>query len=137
MKEITNLDQLMNGALTERFNSEIKKVWKNVLDPNTDPKAKRKLTMTITLKPNANRDAADMEADVTVKLAPPVAIQQTVYVHQNDDGSIHAMENNGQLPGQVDMYGHVNEPGQAVFNAPDPETGEIPGVVQFKRKQEG
>jgi phage-related tail fiber protein len=137
MKEITNLDQLMNGALNERFNSEIKKVWRNVLDPNTDPKAKRKLTVTISLRPNQNRDAAEMEADVKVLLAPPVPIQQTVYVHQNDDGSVHAMENNGQLPGQVDMYGNINEPGEATFNAPDPETGEIPSVVQFKRKQEG
>jgi len=137
VKEITNLDQLMNGALNERFNSEIKKVWKNVLDPNTDPKAKRKLVMTITMKPNANRDAAEMEAEVTVKLAPPVPIQQTVYVHQNDDGSVHALENNGQLPGQVDMYGNINEPGEATFNAPDPDTGEIPSLVQFKKKQEG
>ena len=137
MKEIQNLDQLMNGALNERFNSEIKKVWDNVLDPNTDPKAKRKLVMTITMKPNANRDAAEMEAEVNVKLAPPVPIQQTVYVHRNDDGSVHALENNGQLPGQVDLYGNVNQPGEATFNQPDPEIGEIPDVVQFKRKQEG
>lgn len=133
MKEIVNLDSLMNGALNERYNTEIKKILENIYDPNTDPKVKRSITLTLTLAPNQNRDAAEMECNVKVKLAPPVPVKQTVFITQNDDGSVHALENNGQLPGQVDMYGHVNQPGEATLGADT----EIPDVVEFRRSKEG
>lgn len=108
----------------------------NIYDPNTDPKKKRQLTLTLTLIPNANRDAAEMECNVKVVLAPPVPVKQTIFIHKNDDGSVHALENNGQLPGQVDMYGNINEPGEATFNQQD-AAGDIPEIIRIPKTQEG
>lgn len=41
VRQIGKLDELMDGALTERFNYEMERVLQNVFDPNTNPKAKR------------------------------------------------------------------------------------------------
>lgn len=46
MFEITNLSEMSNGAVNERFNYELQKVVENICDPNTDPKKKRKITLT-------------------------------------------------------------------------------------------
>lgn len=47
MFEITNLSEMSNGAVNERFNYELQKVVENICDPNTDPKKKRKITLTM------------------------------------------------------------------------------------------
>lgn len=131
MKEITSLDTLMNGALNERFNSEMRKLLENIYDPNTDPIKKRKLVMTLSIQPSANRDSAQIESDVKIVLAPPVPHKQTIFIAQTDDGRVHAVENNGQLPGQVDMDGGVNEPCEAYFG----DASEIPAVIEFNKRE--
>lgn len=116
-REIRRLDELMDGALTERFNYEMERVLQNVFDPNTNPKAKRQIQIVIDITPNERRDAAEFKVDVKSKVAPPIAVAQTVMLYQDDDGNVTATELTGQLPGQVDMDGNVN----------------IPKVVQFER----
>ena len=109
-RQIGKLDELMDGALTERFNYEMERVLQNVFDPNTNPKAKRQIQIVIDITPNERRDAAEFKVDVKSKVA------QTVMLYQDDDGNVTATELTGQLPGQVDMDGNVN----------------IPKVVQFE-----
>lgn len=46
-RQIKKLDELMDGALTERFNYEMERVLNNVFDPNTNPKAKRQIQIVI------------------------------------------------------------------------------------------
>lgn len=41
VRQVKKLDELMDGAITERFNRELQRVLENVFDPNTNPKAKR------------------------------------------------------------------------------------------------
>lgn len=133
MREIKNLDTLMDGALTERFNQEFKKVLQNVFDPNTDPKKKRKLTMIVSVTPNERRDAADLQVDVTTTLAAHVPTTQTVFISMQDDGTVHALEQTGQLPGQIDMEGNVNIPNEVNFGgetAPD-----MPDVINFNERK--
>ena len=48
-RQIKQLDELMDGALTERFNREMERVLGNVFDPNTNPKAKRQIQIVIDI----------------------------------------------------------------------------------------
>lgn len=104
-REIKRLDELMDGALTERFNYEMERVLQNVFDPNTSPTGKRNITITISIAPNERRDAAEFKVDIKSKLAYPVAVAQTVLLAQNDDGTVTATEVTNQVPGQLDMAG--------------------------------
>ena len=115
-RQIGRLDELMDGALTERFNYEMKRVLDNVFDPNTSAKAKRQIQIVIEIAPNDRRDAAEFKIDVKSKVAPPVAVAQTVFLAMGDDGSVTATEMTNQVPGQIDLNGEVNIPRVIEFN---------------------
>ena len=106
-RQIKNLDELMDGALTERFNYEMERVLQNVFDMNTDPRKKRQIQIVIDIAPNEHRDAAEFRVDVKSRLAPPMAVAQTVMIHQDDDGNVTATEISSQVPGQIDMDGNM------------------------------
>jgi len=106
-RQIKQLDELMDGALTERFNMEMERVLGNVFDPNTNPKAKRQIQIVIDIAPNERRDAAEFKVDVKSKIAPPVAIAQTVFLHMDDSGNVTATEMTKEVPGQIDMDGNT------------------------------
>lgn len=106
-RQIKQLDELMDGALTERFNMEMERVLGNVFDPNTNPKAKRQIQIVIDIAPNERRDAAEFRVDVKSKIAPPVAIAQTVFLHMDDSGNVTATEMTKEVPGQIDMEGNA------------------------------
>lgn len=114
-REIRSLDELMDGALTERFNYEMARVLQNVFDVNTNPKAKRQIQIVIDITPNERRDAAEFKVDVKSKTAPPMAVAQTVMLYQGDDGSVTATEITNQVPVQMDMDGGVVIPNVVTF----------------------
>ena len=121
-RQIKQLDELMDGALTERFNMEMERVLRNVFDPNTDPKAKRQIIITIEIQPNERRDAAGFTMDVKSKIAPPIKMSQTCFLFQDDEGNVTATEITKQVPGQIDMNGQEQQ---------------MPRVVEFgKSKKE-
>ncbi len=103
---IDSLDALCNGALTERFNAEFAKFLRNLVDPNTDAKKKRKLILVLEATPNAERDFCVMNYDVQTKLAAPSTISQTVFLTQNSNGEVIASQVTNQIPGQIDMDGN-------------------------------
>lgn len=119
-RQIKQLDELMDGALTERFNWEMEKVLRNVFDPNTDPKTKRQIQILIEIAPNERRDAAAFKVDVKSKIAPPVAMTQTCFLYQDDEGNVTATEITRQVPGQMDMDGNEQP---------------MPRVVEFGKSQ--
>ena len=117
-RQIKQLDELMDGALTERFNMEMERVLNNVFDPNTNPKAKRQIQIVIDIAPNERRDAAEFKVDVKSKIAPPMAIAQTVFLHMDDVGNVTATEMTREIPGQMDMNGHEQAPARVIeFNS--------------------
>lgn len=116
-RQIKKLDELMDGALTERFNYEMERVLQNVFNVNTDPKRKRQIQIVIDISPNERRDAAEFKVDVKSKLAPPMAVAQTVMIYQDDDGNVTATEITNQIPGQIDMDGGVNIPKVVEFES--------------------
>lgn len=116
-REIRKLVELMDGALTERFNYEMERVLQNVFDPNTNPKARRKIQIVISITPNERRDAADFKVDIKSQIAPPDAVTQTVMLYCDDSGNVTATELTAQVPGQIDMDGQVTIPKVIEFGA--------------------
>ena len=119
-RQIRQLDELMDGALTERFNREMDRVLQNVFDPNTDPKAKRQIQIIVEIKPNEARDRAEFKVDLKTKIAPPVPMVQMCFLYQNDAGDVTAAEITREIPGQMDMDGGEQP---------------LPRVVEFGKSQ--
>ena len=69
MKHI-NIEQFSNGELTQQINREMEAVARNIADPNTEAKTTRKITVTITLKPNEQRDFITTSITTKSTLAP-------------------------------------------------------------------
>lgn len=75
-----NLTDLANGAVQEKLNYAIVQVAENILDLNTDAKKARKVTITLSMKPNENRDTVALDTDVKTTLAPQVSVASTLLV---------------------------------------------------------
>lgn len=73
MKQI-DINNLAGGAMAERINRELTKVAENILDPNTDPKSARTITVTIKIKPDDAREIGMTDIQVKSSLAPAKAI---------------------------------------------------------------
>jgi hypothetical protein len=68
-KEV-DLATINQGAANELFKAGMKDVLYNIGDPNTDPKAKRVVTIEIALKPSETRDVAQTSIQMKTRLAP-------------------------------------------------------------------
>jgi len=104
-RDLKSLDQLMDGALVERFNQELAKLMENVYDLRTDPNKRRRISLIFDFKPNERRDAAEMSADVKIVTAPPIPLKQTILMSISDDGHVRLTERTDQVPGQISMDG--------------------------------
>lgn len=123
MKHI-NLETFANGAFTEQVNREMESVARNIQDPNTDAKKARKITVTVTIKPNEQRDFSTVSIEAKSTLAPTLGAVTAMMVGKDlRTGEVDAVEIvAGQLPGQMS----VNDiPGVVPAQNFDPETGEI------------
>ena len=104
-----SLDDIMDGAITERFNHVLRQVLDNIADPNTAPEKIRKITLTLAIKPNEERDIATITAEAKPTLVPRKSVGTVVSLFEQD-GVTLAAELTKQLPGQMDIEGNENQP---------------------------
>ena len=104
-----NLETFAGGELSRQINRDIEAVMRNVVDPNTDVKAKRKITVTIEFKPNEQRNFITTNVNSKPTLAPGVQQDLT-------SGAIDVAEIGSKMPEAT-----VKVEGKTV----DTETGEI------------
>lgn len=97
--------QMAKGAIQERVDYEVAKVIDNILDVNTDAKTKRKITLTIELKPDENRQFISLSASAKSTLAPVVPIGTTLGIAADTNGEMVIVETVPQIPGQLNMDG--------------------------------
>ena len=102
-KEIElNLSKLANGAIQEKLDGELKKLFENIHDPNTSPVAKRAITIKLEFKPDENRQVVSMTSDFSLKLAPVDGVNTTVLTGKDlNTGQIEAHELQSSVPGQT------------------------------------
>lgn len=97
--------QMCNGAFQERTDYEMNRLIDNILDPNTDPVAKRKVQITLELKPDAERTTVAVSCSVKSSLAPTYPVATMLYIAANDT----VIEMTPQIPGQVNFEGSEQE----------------------------
>jgi hypothetical protein len=96
---------LANGAVEERFQQELQKVFENILDPNTEWKGKRNLTLTLTITPTEGRTMNGVEFSVKSKLAPVKNVSSAFIIDSDGTGQIVSSEFLKQIPGQQAFEG--------------------------------
>lgn len=96
----TNLSELAEGSLQERFDHEVAKVTENILDLNTDPEKKRKITITVTLTADDHRDLMFLEAEVKSTLVARKSVGTKVLIDELD-GDVYANELKSNQKGQM------------------------------------
>lgn len=81
-----DFNTLSGGALAEKLNIELQKLAANILDPNTEAKATRSVTVKITIKPNEKRQIGESDISVTSAPAPAKAIPTSFIFDWDRDG---------------------------------------------------
>lgn len=111
MSKIVDLNSFANGAMAERFNQELQKVLDNIVDPNTDPKKVRKVTMTVSISSNENRELSDVSVQVKSTMAPAKNIEAKIIMDYDNKGKVTGAELKSGIKGQtyLDPEGDVSD----------------------------
>ena len=118
-----NFNELAEGAALEQINGELQKVFENIKNPNTDEKAKRKLTITMTFSPDKyDSDVVNTSIDVKTALASVAGVGTRFIVDTDNDGNIVAAE----WGKAVEMKGQVS--------VEDIEAQEPTNVIDYQSK---
>lgn len=96
---------LANGAVEERFQQELQNVFSNILDPNTEWKPKRSITLTIMVSPSEGRNINGVDFTVKSKLASVKSVSSAFLIDEDGEGKIVSSELLKQIPGQTTIEG--------------------------------
>jgi hypothetical protein len=106
-----NIANIANGALIEQVDVEIARVLDNIMDPNTETKKKRKITIVLQFECNDDRDISDVTFVTKSVLAPQRPISARIAFDKNSSGKIIAEElRKNQMKGQL----YINDDGEVV-----------------------
>lgn len=105
----SSLLQMAKGAIQERVDYEVTRVVDNLLDMNTEAKAKRKVVLTITMTADDDRRVVKVEASAKSMLAPVTPIGTSLVITADGNGEMMLAEIVPQVPGQISMNGDVQE----------------------------
>lgn len=104
-KKPLTLADLYGGAVVEAVDHEIGNVLANITDVNTSNTKARSVTLTVTFKPNKERNIADVTFQAKSSLAPAEALETSIIIDRNQAGQPVAFEltktnphNQGVLP---------------------------------------
>lgn len=126
MKHI-DLESFAGGAFTTQVNRALEEVTNNIQDPNTDATAKRRITVTIELKPNEQRNFVATGVVTKTTLAPALGAVTAISMGKNlKTGEVEAQEIGNQIPGQMSLEDTPEvETVEVMDKVVDPSTGEI------------
>jgi len=88
-----DLTAFAGGAVTERIQDAIQKVYENIADPNTEADKPRKLSVELIFKPSkTDREMVDVQVVAKTSLQPRKAISSTMVIAKDGDGAVVAQE---------------------------------------------
>ena len=132
----TSLHDLAGGALQEKVNQAFEQVMKNMQDPNTPWKNKRKINLTLSFEQNEDRTDCTCDISVDTKLASVKPVS-TKFSTQKDltTGKIYAEEYGPGIRGQMSFEDIEENETEIDGQIVDTETGEIKedkSVIDFR-----
>lgn len=125
-----SLHDVAGGALQEKVNQAFEQVMKNMQDPNTPWKNKRKINLTLTFIQNEDRTDCTCDISVDTKLAAVKPVS-TKFCTEKDvsNGEIFAQEYGPGIRGQMsfeDVEQNTEDKTVEIDgNIVDTETGEV------------
>ena len=125
MKHI-NLEQFAGGKLSVQLNKALEKITENVQDPNTDAQKVRKINVSISLRPNDERNFVSTTVETKLSLAPELGATTALSMGRDlRTGEVEAIEIFNQIPGQMSVNDVTDQEEEEPQKAFDPDTGEI------------
>ena len=125
MKHI-NLEQFAGGKLSVQLNKALEKITENVQDPNTDAQKVRKINVSISLRPNYERNFVSTTVETKLSLAPELGATTALSMGRDlRTGEVEAIEIFNQIPGQMSVNDVIDQEEEEPQKAFDPDTGEI------------
>ena len=98
--------EMSMGAILERVDYEMGKVIDNILDPNTKPTGKRKITVSLELIPSADRRTITVQTTAKSALVPTDPVTTSLFItNQPGSGEMVVAEMVPRVPGQVAFDG--------------------------------
>lgn len=98
--------EMSMGAILERVDYEMGRVLDNILDPNTKPTGKRKITVSLELVPSADRRTITVVTTAKATLVPTDPVTTSLYItNQPSTGEMVVAEMVPQVPGQTALDG--------------------------------
>ena len=125
MKHI-NLEQFAGGKLSVQLNKVLEKVTENIQDPNTDAQKVRKINVSISFRPNDERNFVATTVETKLSLAPELGATTALSMGRDlRTGEVEAVEIFNQIPGQMNVDDVIDQEEDETPKAFDPDTGEI------------
>ena len=125
MKHI-NLEQFAGGKLSVQLNKALEKITENVQDPNTDAQKVRKINVSISLRPNDERNFVSTTVETKLSLSPELGATTALSMGRDlRTGEVEAIEIFNQIPGQMSVNDVIDQEEEEPQKAFDPDTGEI------------
>lgn len=98
--------EMSMGAILERVDYEMGRVLDNILDPNSKPTGKRKITVSLELVPSADRRTITVLTTAKATLVPTDPVTTSLYItNQPSTGEMVVAEMVPQVPGQTALDG--------------------------------
>ena len=120
--ETLKLQEIAGGALQEKANQALQKVFSNMQDPNTPWKNKRVVTIQMAFTQNEDRDDSTCEISVDTKLAPVKPVETKFSLGKNiETGDVEAVEYGPGIKGQMSFSDLQNS--ETVINGKTVDTG--------------
>lgn len=101
MANIVDLNSFADGAVAERFNLELQRVLENFADLNTDPKAKRKINLVVTMVGDEARDVILANVEAKTSLAPAKKLEAKILMDFDEKGKVTGQELKSGIKGQT------------------------------------
>lgn len=125
MKHI-DLEQFAGGKLSVQLNKALEKITENVQDPNTDAQKVRKINVSISFRPNDERNFVATTVETKLSLAPELGATTVLSMGRDlRTGEVEAVEIFNQIPGQMNVDDVIDQEEDETPKAFDPDTGEI------------
>ena len=121
-----NLEEFAGGKLSVQLNKALEKVTENMQDPNTDAQKVRKINVSISLRPNDERNFVSTTVETKLSLAPELGATTALSMGRDlRTGEVEAIEIFNQIPGQMSVNDVIDQEEEEPQKACDPDTGEI------------
>lgn len=106
--------EMARGALMERADYELTRIVENIMDINTPATKKRKLTVTLDLEPDEDRNMITISASAKSTLVPTSPVKSAFWVTTDENGVPVMQEMLAESPDQTIMS-EVEERAQPVI----------------------